>query len=50
MSSQTRFIEPGWRVLLNSKGLLPVLWELFPDHPNLLPAYWSPRQLRAPPM
>ncbi len=34
-----RFIEPPWKMLLSNKGLLPVLWELFPDHPNLLPAY-----------
>ena len=34
-----RFIEPTWKMLLSNKGLLPVLWELFPDHPNLLPAY-----------
>jgi glutathionylspermidine synthase len=26
-------------MLLSNKGLLPVLWELFPDHPNLLPAF-----------
>jgi glutathionylspermidine synthase len=26
-------------MLLSNKGLLPILWELFPDHPNLLPAY-----------
>jgi glutathionylspermidine synthase len=36
-----QFIEPAWKLLLSNKGLLPVLWELFPDHPNLLPAYES---------
>ena len=35
----TQFIEPAWKMLLSNKGLLPVLWELFPEHPNLLPAY-----------
>lgn len=34
-----RFIEPAWKMLLGNKGLLPILWELFPEHPNLLPAY-----------
>jgi len=34
-----QFIEPTWKMLLSNKGLLPVLWELFPDHPNLLPAF-----------
>jgi len=33
-----RFIEPAWKMLLSNKGLLPILWRLFPDHPNLLPA------------
>jgi glutathionylspermidine synthase len=33
------FIEPAWKMLLSNKGLLPILWELFPDHPNLLPCY-----------
>jgi glutathionylspermidine synthase len=35
----TQFIEPMWKMLLSNKGILPVLWELFPDHPNLLPAF-----------
>ncbi len=35
----TQFLEPAWKMLLSNKGLLPVLWELFPHHPNLLPAY-----------
>lgn len=48
-SRRTRFMEPAWRTVLNSKGLLPVLWELFPDHPNLLPAYWSPKPLKGAP-
>ena len=34
-----QFIEPTWKMLLSNKGLLPILWELFPDHPNLLPAF-----------
>lgn len=37
--AQGRFIEPTWKMLLSNKGLLPILWELFPGHPNLLPAY-----------
>jgi glutathionylspermidine synthase len=34
-----QLIEPAWKMLLSNKGLLPILWELFPGHPNLLPAY-----------
>jgi glutathionylspermidine synthase len=36
--SRTRFVEPTWKLLLSNKGMLPVLWELFPGHPALLPA------------
>lgn len=32
------WIEPAWKMLLSNKGILPVLWELYPGHPNLLPA------------
>lgn len=34
----TLWIEPAWKMLLSNKGLLPVLWKLFPRHPNLLEA------------
>ncbi|WP_428952756.1 glutathionylspermidine synthase family protein [Streptomyces sp. cg35] len=42
----TLWIEPAWKMLLSNKALLAVLWELFPGHPNLLPAYLDgPREL-----
>lgn len=41
-----QFIEPPWKMLLSNKGLLPILWEIFPDNPNLLPAFESPENLR----
>ena len=44
-SSHVQFIEPAWKMLLSNKALLVVLWELFPDHPNLLPAYYEPARL-----
>jgi len=37
----TRWIEPPWKAILSNKGMLPLLWEMFPDHPNLLPAYFE---------
>lgn len=40
--ARNQFVEPAWKLLLSNKGLLPVLWELFPGHPNLLPAFESP--------
>ncbi len=34
----TIWIEPPWKMLLSNKGLLPVLWSLYPRHPHLLEA------------
>jgi glutathionylspermidine synthase len=31
-------IEPAWKMLLADKRMLPLLHEMFPGHPNLLPA------------
>ena len=40
----TTWIEPAWKLLLSNKALLAVLWELYPGHDYLLPAYLdSPR-------
>lgn len=40
------FLEPAWKVVLSNKAILATLWELYPGHPNLLPAYLdSPRDL-----
>ncbi|MER7879186.1 glutathionylspermidine synthase family protein [Streptomyces solisilvae] len=45
-TGSTLWIEPAWKMLLSNKALLAVLWELFPGHPHLLPAYLdSPREL-----
>ncbi|AJZ86050.1 glutathionylspermidine synthase family protein [Streptomyces antimycoticus] len=45
-TGSTLWIEPAWKMLLSNKALLAVLWEIFPDHPNLLPAYLDgPREL-----
>ncbi len=40
-----RMIEPAWKMILSNKALLPLLWEAFPNHPNLLPAYFTPEPL-----
>lgn len=44
---RARFIEPAWKMMLSNKGLLPILWELNPGHPLLLPAYFSREELCA---
>jgi glutathionylspermidine synthase len=38
----TAWIEPIWKMMWSNKAVLPLLWEMFPDHPNLLPASHDP--------
>ena len=40
-SSNTCFIEPAWKAILSNKGILALLWEKFPNHPNLLPCFMA---------
>lgn len=37
-------IEPYWKVIAGSKAILPVLWQLFPNHKYLLPSMFSDEQ------
>ena len=42
-----RWIEPIWKLLLSNKGILPVLWQLYPNHELLLEAHFdSPGSMR----
>jgi glutathionylspermidine synthase len=41
IKAPTRWIEPPWKAVLSNKGILPLLWEMFPGHPHLLPAYFE---------
>jgi len=44
--NETQWFEPIWKMVLSNKAILPILWEMFPDHPNLLPSYADgPRDL-----
>ncbi|MDX2158042.1 MAG: glutathionylspermidine synthase family protein [Hyphomicrobiaceae bacterium] len=43
-----KMLEPAWRVVAASKGILAVLWELFPGHPCLLPAAFDPSCISRP--
>lgn len=44
--TSVRWVEPAWKMLLSNKALLAALWHLYPNHPNLLPAYLdSPREM-----
>jgi glutathionylspermidine synthase len=40
-SSALRFQEPAWKMLMSSKAMLPILWQLNPEHPNLLAASFA---------
>lgn len=44
---RARFTEPAWKMMLSNKGLLPILWELNPGHPLLLPAAHTREALQA---
>jgi glutathionylspermidine synthase len=39
------WIEPAWKMILSNKAILPILWELYPNHPYLLPAYFESNRL-----
>lgn len=40
------WIEPPWKSILSNKGILPILWELNPNHPNLLESYTTAGKLK----
>jgi glutathionylspermidine synthase len=46
--SGIRMIEPAWKMVLSNKGILALLWNMFPDHPNLLPASLDEADAEAP--
>lgn len=35
------WLEPVWKMVLSNKGILPILWEMYPNHPLLLEAYFD---------
>lgn len=39
------WIEPAWKMILSNKSILPILWQLYPNHPLLLPAFFEPSSL-----
>jgi glutathionylspermidine synthase len=44
-SNRALWIEPAWKMILSNKAILPVLWELYPDCPYLLAAYFEEGKL-----
>ncbi|TLS65737.1 glutathionylspermidine synthase family protein [Mariprofundus erugo] len=43
--SSINLVEPWWKMILSNKGILAILWELFPNHPNLIPSYFTSSRL-----
>ncbi|QWR77133.1 glutathionylspermidine synthase family protein [Candidatus Magnetomonas plexicatena] len=41
-----RLYEPPWKMILSNKAILAILWEMYPNHPNLIPTYHGARSLR----
>lgn len=48
VASDVKMIEPAWRVIAASKGILAILWELFPGHPCLLPSAFDRNAIDGP--
>lgn len=40
-ASGLQLLEPAWKAVLSNKGILPLLWERYRGHPNLLPAFFD---------
>jgi len=38
---EAQWIEPSWKMILSNKAILPILWELYPNHPLLLESYFD---------
>jgi glutathionylspermidine synthase len=39
-------LEPMWKMLLSTKAILPLLWEKYPNHPNLLASYFCEEDMK----
>ena len=48
LSGAARVIEPAWKMVLSNKAALSLLWEMAPNHPNLLPAALEPGAIEGP--
>lgn len=39
--AKTHWLEPPWKMILSCKSILPMLYQMFPDSPFLLPAWFD---------
>lgn len=47
-SHKMQLVEPPWKAILSNKGILPLLWERHPGHPNLLPSRYAEAGVETP--
>lgn len=45
LKNHCQFLEPAWKMILSNKAILPILWDLFPKHPNLLESYFDENKM-----
>jgi len=48
-ASGMQLLEPAWKAVLSNKGILPLLWQRYPNHPNLLEAHFDDSTGTLPP-
>jgi glutathionylspermidine synthase len=41
LTTEMTLFEPAWKMILSNKAILPLLWDMYPNHENLLPAFFS---------
>lgn len=39
--AKLRSVEPWWKLVASNKGMLPLLYSMFPNHPSIVPAYFD---------
>ncbi|CAK4612489.1 unnamed protein product [Aphanomyces euteiches] len=44
-TTKTTWIEPAWKLILGNKAILALLWQMYPNHPNLLPASYDEQDI-----
>lgn len=41
LKTKTEFIEPIWKTILSNKGIMAILWQMYPDVKYLLPTFFE---------
>lgn len=44
--TRTNIVEPMWKGFLSTKAILPMLWDMFKGHKNLMPAYFNEEEMK----